>query len=120
MLIDFLANPFSSIRRDWSGAFRGKMKRHSKGHNNREIERRETEREREMCTSTRAIPICSIPAAASSVAPSPPSSVACREKDRRMRTRGERVSGYRRRKQKKTEERAKEDGGERKSEGVRK
>jgi hypothetical protein len=107
MLIDFLANPFSSIRRDWSGAFRGKMKRHSKGHNNREIERRETERERVMCTSTRAIPICSIPAAASSVAPSPPSSVACSEKDRerRIRTRGEGVSGNRRRKKKKTEER---------------
>ena len=59
-----------------------------------------------MCTSTRAIPIC-IPPAASSVAPSPPSSVACREKDRerRIRTRGERVSGNRRRKKKKTEER---------------
>ena len=59
-----------------------------------------------MCTSTRAIPICSIPAAASSVAPSPPSSVACREKDRerRIRTRGERVSGNRRKKKKKSEE----------------
>ena len=56
---------------------------------------------------TRSIPISSIPAVASSVAPSPPSAVACGEKEREKDKdkRGWRERGKRRRRKKKTEER---------------